>query len=43
MAAARNNIKIRGKLISRGMSLDTGLEEEMAAAQEIADVTGLGL
>lgn len=43
MAAARNNIKIRGKLISRGMSLDTGLEEEMTAAQEIADVTGLGL
>ncbi len=43
LAGAENSTKIRGKLISRGLSLDTGLEKEMEAAQEIADVTGLGL
>lgn len=41
LAGAKNSVKIRGKLISRGMALDTGLEKEMEAAQEIADVTGL--
>lgn len=43
LAGAKTSAKIREKLISRGMALDTGLEEEMAAAQEIADITGLEL
>lgn len=42
-AGARNSTKIREKLISHGMALDTGLEKEMAAAQEVADTIGLGL
>lgn len=41
--SVQKNTTIREKLISRGMALDTGLEEEMAAAQEIADITGLEL
>lgn len=43
LAGAKTSAKIREKLISRGMALDTGLEKEMAAAQEIADITGLDL
>ncbi len=43
LAGARNSTKIREKLISHGMALDTGLEKEMAAAQEVADTIGLGL
>ncbi len=43
LAGAKTSAKIREKLISRGMALDTGLEEEMAAAQEIADTIGLEL
>ncbi len=42
-AGARNSTKIREKIISHGMSLDTGLEKEMAAAQELAGLTGLEL
>ena len=41
--SVQKNTTIREKLISRGMALDTGLEEEMTAAQEIADITGLEL
>ena len=41
--SARNSTKIREKIISHGMSLDTGLEKEMAAAQELAGLTGLEL
>ena len=43
LAGAKTSAKIREKLISRGMALDTGLEEEMAAAQEAAETIGLEL
>lgn len=43
LSGAGKNVKIREELISHAMALDTGLEEEMAAAQELADTIGLGL
>lgn len=41
--SARKSSAIREKIISYGMRLDTGLEKEMAAAQEIAEAIGLEL